>query len=139
MPLTAIAANLPPRRRPVSAREAEMRKVFEIGGFVAAFVLIAFGVTAIVMGFNGRNTVSNSLKNEYIVGTPDMTPAAIKAEATKAGVAKSVTLWPSKSVAGLDINSGSRARTFAEYMRIHTFEATGGLTYAQMPRFATAD
>ena len=109
-----------------------MRKVFEIGGFVAAAVLIAFGVAAIVMGVNGRNTVNNSLKNEYIVGTPDMTPAAIKAEAQKAGVAASVTLWPSKSVAGQKIDTGAKARTFAEYMRIHTLEATHGFTYSQM-------
>jgi uncharacterized iron-regulated membrane protein len=112
-----------------------MRKVFEIGGFVAAVILFAFGVTAIVMGVNGRHTVNTSLQNEYIVGSPDMTPAAIKAEAQKAGVTKFVTLWPSKSVAGLKIDTGSRARTFAEYMRIHTFEATGGLTYAQMGRY----
>ena len=112
-----------------------MRKVFEIGGFVAAAILIAFGVTAIVMGVNGRDTVNKSLTNEYIVGTPDMTPAAIKAEAQKAGIAASVTLWPSKSVAGQKINTGAKARTFAEYMRIHTLEATGGLTYAQMGRY----
>ena len=112
-----------------------MRKVFEIGGFVAAAILIAFGVTAIVMGVNGRNTVNSSLKNEYIVGSPDMTPAAIKAEAQKAGVAAFVTLWPSKSVAGQKIDTGAKARTFAEYMRIHTLEATGGLTYAQMGRY----
>lgn len=109
-----------------------MRKVFEIGGFVAAAILIAFGVTAIVMGVNGRDTVSNSLKNEYIVGSPDMTPAAIKAEAQKAGVAASVTLWPSKSVAGQKIDTGAKARLMAEYMRIHTLEATHGFTYAQM-------
>jgi uncharacterized protein (DUF342 family) len=41
--------------------EAEMRKVFEIGGFVAAAVLIAFGIVAITMGVNGRNTVNTSL------------------------------------------------------------------------------
>jgi hypothetical protein len=112
--------------------EAEMRKVFEIGGFVAAAVLIAFGITAIVMGFNGRHTVASSLKNEYIVGTPDMTPAAIKAEAQKAGIAKFVTLWPSKSVAGQKIDTGGEARAFGEYMRIHTLEATHGFTYSQM-------
>jgi hypothetical protein len=115
--------------------EAEMRKVFEIGGFVAAAILIAFGITAIVMGFNGRHTVNASLQNEYIVGSPDMTPTAIKAEAQKAGVTKFVTLWPSKSVAGLKIDTGTRARSFAEYMRIHTLEATSGLTYAQMGRY----
>lgn len=116
-----------------------MRKVLEIGGFVAAAVLIIFGITAIVMGFNGRSTVADSLKNQYIVGSPDMTPSAIKAEATKAKIYDSVKQWPTKSVANLPINSGSRARTFAEYMNIHALEASGGLTYAQMPRFATAD
>ena len=109
-----------------------MRKVFEIGGFVAAAILIAFGATAIVMGANGRDTVGKSLRNEYIVGTPDMTPAAIRAEAQKAGIASAVTTWPSKSVAGVKIDTGAKARTFAEYMRIHTLEATHGFTYSQM-------
>ncbi len=45
-----------------------MRKFFEIGGLVAAAVLIAFGVVAIVMGVNGRSTVRDSLKLEQIVG-----------------------------------------------------------------------
>jgi hypothetical protein len=109
-----------------------MRKVFQIGGFVAAAVLIAFGIVAIFMGVNGRHTVNNALKNEYIVGSADMTPAAIKAEAQKAGIAASVTLWPKKSVAGKKIDTGAKARLMAEYMRIHTLEATHGFTYAQM-------
>jgi hypothetical protein len=116
-----------------------MRKTFEIGGLIAAVVLIAFGVGALVMSVQGRDTVRNSLKLEQIVGTPDMTPSAIKAEAQKAGLDLSKITLPTKSVAGLPINSGDRARTFAGYMRIHTLEATGGLTYAQMPRYATAD
>ncbi len=36
---------------------------------------------ALVLGINGRSVVSNSLKQENIVGTPDMTPAAIREEA----------------------------------------------------------
>ena len=63
-----------------------MRKLFEIGGIVAAAVLVAFGIASIVMGMNGRSTVRDSLKLEQIVGSPDMTPAAIKAEAQKAGL-----------------------------------------------------
>jgi tRNA G37 N-methylase TrmD len=50
-----------------------MRKLFEIGGLVTAVVLIAFGVVAIVMGVNGRSTVQDSLSQEQIAGTPDMT------------------------------------------------------------------
>ena len=38
-----------------------MRKLFEIGGLVAAAILIAFGVAALVMGVNGRSTVQTSL------------------------------------------------------------------------------
>ncbi len=114
-----------------------MRKWFEIGGLVAAVVLIGFGITSIVMGFNGRSTVSDSLKLEQITGTPDMTPDAIKAEAQKAGLAN--VKLPTCSVAGQAVDTGKEARCFAEYMRIHTLEATGGVPYAQMPRYATAD
>ena len=112
-----------------------MRKYFEFGGVIAAVVLIAFGITAIVMGVNGRSTVSHSLKQEFIVGTPDMTPAAITAEVKKAGLDVSTLDIPSKSVANKPINTGDRARTFAGYMRIHALEASGGLTYAQMGRY----
>ncbi len=114
-----------------------MRKVFEIGGLVAAVVLIGFGVAAIVMGVQGGNTVNNSLKLEQITGTPDMTPSGIKAEATKAGLTG--ISYPTCSVAGLAVTNGTRARCFAQYMRIHTLEATGGVPYAMMPRYATAD
>ncbi len=67
-----------------------------------------------------------------------MTPSAIAAEAKKAGLPASIAL-PTVDVAGKPIDTGTRARAFATYMRIHTLEATGGVPYAQMPRFATAD
>ena len=111
------------------------RKFFEYGGWIAGAVLIVFGIVAIAMGVSGRGTVSHSLKQEHIVGTPDMTPAAITAEAKKASLNVASLDIPSKSVANKPINSGDRARTFAGYMRIHALEASGGLTYAQMGRF----
>jgi hypothetical protein len=114
-----------------------MRKALEIGGLVAAVVLLAFGIGALVMSINGHSTVQSSLKAEQIVGTPDMTPNAIKAEGQKAAL-ENVT-YPTCSVANQQITTGSEARCFAQYMRIHTFEATGGLTYAQMPRYASPD
>ena len=112
-----------------------MRRIFELGGVIAAAVLIALGITTVVMSVNGHNTVGNSLAQEYIVGTPDMTPSAIKEEATKAGLDVNAIDMPTVSVAGKTINSGDRARAFASYMRIHSLEATGGYTYAQMGRF----
>jgi hypothetical protein len=66
-----------------------------------------------------------------------MTPDAIAAEAKGAGVTG--VDMPSCSVAGEQVDTGSEARCFASYMRIHALEATGGKTYSEMPRYATAD
>jgi hypothetical protein len=107
-----------------------MRKAFEIGGLVAAVVLVAFGAAAIVMSIDGHGTVGKELKQQQIVGTADMTPAGIKAEAQKAGL-KDIA-FPTCSVANKAVDSGARARCFAQYMRIHTLEATGGYVYSQM-------
>jgi hypothetical protein len=84
------------------------------------------------MGVNGRSTVNNSLQNEYIVGSSDMTPSAIKAEAQKSGIASAVKEWPTQSVANQKIDTGAKARAMAQYMHIHALEATHGYTYAQM-------
>jgi len=116
-----------------------MRKALEIGGFVAAAVLIVFGVAAIVMGVNGRSTVQDSLKAEQIVGSADMTPALIKKEATDAGLSVSSLDIPTVAVAGKSIDTGGEARAFAQYLRIHALESSGGLVYAQMGRFVAAN
>lgn len=112
-----------------------MRKILELGGVFAAAILVAFGIAAIFMGVNGRNTVRDSLKLEQISGSPDMTPAGITAEAKAAHLNLDNIVIPSMSVAGKAINTGDRARAFAGYMRVHALEATGGLTYAQMGRY----
>jgi hypothetical protein len=116
-------------------RSGKMRKYLEFGGVVAAGILMAFGVATIVIAVNGRSTVRDSLKLEQIVGSPDMTPAGIKAEAKAAGLKFDAISFPTTSVAGKSIDTGARARAFAGYMRIHALEATGGLTYAQMGRY----
>jgi hypothetical protein len=111
------------------------RTLIEWGGFASGAVLIAFGVVAIVMGFSGRSTVADSLKQEKIVGSPDMTPALIVKEAKEAGLNTEAIDMPTVAVAGKAIDTGPEARAFASYMRIHALEATGGYTYAQMGRF----
>jgi hypothetical protein len=115
-----------------------MRKILEIGGFAAAAVLIVFGIAVIVIGVQGRNTVHTSLQQEHIVGSDDMTPAQIKLDAAEAGLPASTTL-PTVDIAGQEIDTGTEARAFASYIRIHALEASGGLTYSQLPRFETAD
>jgi hypothetical protein len=115
-----------------------MKKVLEFGGVAAGIVLIAFGVAAIVLGFNGRSTVSTNLKQQQIVGTPDMTPSGIASEAKAANLPASIPL-PTCSIANKQVTTGAEARCFAQYMQIHAYEATGGVPYSQMPRYATAD
>jgi hypothetical protein len=114
-----------------------MKKLWSYGGVAASIVLVAFGIASIVAALNGRSEVRSDINREAIVGTPDMTPKAIAAEAKQAGLTN-VSL-PTCSVANEPIDTGSEAKCFASYMRIHTLEATGGKTYAQMPRYATAD
>ena len=38
-----------------------------------------------MLAINGQHTVKSELKQQQITGTPDMSPAAIKAEGEKAG------------------------------------------------------
>ena len=131
------------------------RRVLEIGGIVSGVVLVAFGIAAIVMGFDGRSTVTDSLANEFIVGSEDMTPDVISTEIPgilaaqkkiaaarqQAGVEPidfTPVEAPECSVAGEEVDNGTDARCFAEYLRIHALRSTSGLTYAQMGRFMAA-
>jgi hypothetical protein len=88
-----------------------MSKLLRYGGIAASIVLIAFGIGAVVIGVNGRDQVRSDLAREQIVGTPDST------------------------IPGQKVDTGSEAQAFANVMRKHTLEATGGQTYAQMGQF----
>ena len=99
------------------------RRNLEWGGLAASVVLIVFGAAALYMGFDGRSTVQDSLKQEQI----------FFGDATDPAVAKYADQW-----AGQQVANGDQARSFAKVMRMHTLEATGGLTYAQMGRFQSA-
>jgi hypothetical protein len=96
-----------------------MRKFLEVGGLVAAVVLVAFGVATLVMGLNGRSTVASNLKAEQIYF----------------GDAKVDPTVPERYSNHL-VDTGAEARAFAKMMRGHTLESTKQLTYAQMGRFA---
>jgi hypothetical protein len=119
------------------AKSTTFKRFLEWGGVAAGVILIAFGLGSIALSVDGRATVRDSLKLEQIVGSPDMNPATIAEEAKAAGLTN-VDL-PSCNVAGKSIDTGTEARCFAAYMRIHALEATGGVPYAQMPRYASVD
>jgi hypothetical protein len=133
-----------------------VKKALQIGGIAAGLVLIGFGIAATVLGIKGGNTVSSNLSQEFISGTPDMTPSAIEpevkaieaeqqkiaAEQKKANVPTSQQYTfteveaPSCSVAGDKVDDGNAALCFGKYMRIHALSASRGLTYSQMGRYA---
>jgi len=116
------------------------KKLFEFGGYSAAAILVAFGIAALVLGVNGRSEVRRDVTREAIVGSPDMNKTAILAEAKEAKLPASIiATLPTCNVAGKEINTGPRAKCFANYMRIHTLESTGGKTYAQLGRYVTKD
>jgi hypothetical protein len=114
-----------------------VRKALEIGGYAAAVILVVFGIVALVLGVVARSEVRDNLAQEKIEGTPDMTPEAIKEGATAAGIPEEDL--PTCSVAGELVDTGSEAKCFGDYMRIHALESTGGKVYAEMGRYLKPD
>lgn len=92
-----------------------MSRTFQLGGYAASSLLAVLGVAMIVIGLIGRADVRDRLAQEEIVGTPD------------------------SSIAGEAVDTGGEAQVFADTIRTHTLEATGGLTYAEMPRAVFKD
>ena len=99
------------------------RRILEWGGLAAGITLIAFGIGALYMGIDGRNTVRDSIKQEQISF----------GDATDPAVAEHARQW-----AGEQVTTGDQARAFALVMREHTLSSTDGLTYAQMGRYQSA-
>ena len=102
----------------------QRRRFWEIGGFLAGGVLILFGIVAIFMGVSGFNTTREAIKDEGIVFGSADDPA----------VAQHAEQW-----AGEQVTTGDQARAFAKIIREHALESTGGLTYAEMGRFISAE
>ena len=112
-------------------------RFFKYAGIAASILLIAFGIGSVVSGINGRNTVHDNLALEQISGYARHDPDRHQRGGEGRGEGRAVSL-PTCSVANKAIDSGSRARCFASYMRIHALEATDGRTYSQMGQFLTA-
>ena len=110
--------------------------ILKFGGIAAGVIMVVFGVGSLALGIKAHNTVGTELKREAIVGSADMNPTDIKTAVTAAGLTN-VPL-PSCNVADKAITTGTDARCFAQYMRVHALESSGGNTYAQMGRFVAA-
>jgi len=112
-------------------------RIRTLAGIAAALILIVFGGAAVVKGIDGRATVRDALALENVTGEAGMTPSVIAGKARAAGLT-GVDL-PTCSVEGKVVDNGADARCFAQYMRVDALLATGGKTYADMPRFASKD
>ena len=95
-----------------------------IGGYVSGGVLIAFGVVVIVLGVWGMSFTRDHLKQEGITFGPASDPAVAE---------------HAEQYAGQQVETGRQALAFANVMREHTLASTGGLTYAEMGRFQSAE
>jgi hypothetical protein len=113
-----------------------MNKLYVYAGIAASVVMIAIGIGSIVIGTSGRDEVRDKIAIEGIVGTPDMNPDDTRSAVEEAGIDVDI---PDCTVAEEQVDDGDSAKCFAEYMRIHALEDTGGLTYAEMPRFIGKD
>ena len=113
-----------------------MSKLYVYAGIAASVLMIVVGIGAIVVGATGRSEVQDKIADEQIEGTPDMNPDDTRAAVEEAGIDVGI---PDCTVAGEPVEDGESAKCFAEYMRIHALEDTGGLVYAEMPRFIGKD
>jgi len=97
-------------------RSKNSRSIFAYGGIAASLILVVFGVASIIIGYQGREDVRQMLADEQITVSAD-----------------------AENYAGEPVNTGAKAQAQADVIRKHQLESSGGLTYAQMGRFATPD
>jgi hypothetical protein len=95
-----------------------------IGGYVSGGVLIVFGIVVIVLGIWGISFTRDHLKQEGITFGPASDPAVAE---------------HAEQYAGEQVETGRQALAFANVMREHTLSATGGLTYAEMGQYQSAE
>ncbi len=99
-------------------------KGLRIGGYVSGGLLIFFGIAVIVLGIWGFAFTRDHIEREGISFGPIEDPA----------VAEHAPDW-----AGEPVDTGRKALAQAEIMREHTLSNTGGLTYAEMGQYQSAD
>ena len=95
-----------------------------IGGYISGGVLMLFGITVIVLGIWGFAFTRDHIEREQITFGPATDPA----------VQEHAEQW-----AGEPVDTGRKALAMAEIMREHTLSSTGGLTYAEMGRYQSAE
>ena len=99
-------------------------KLLRIGGYISGGLLIFLGIAVIVLGIWGFAFTRDHIEREGITFGPIEDPA----------VAEHAPDW-----AGEPVDTGRKALAQAEIMREHTLSNTGGLTYAEMGQYQSAE
>ena len=92
-----------------------MKKLFPILLMVLGVAFVAAGGYAMYRGFDANDQVHDEL------------------------VAQNITTPEDASIPNALVDDKDTAHSMAEIIEVHALEATGGLTYAEMGRFATPD
>jgi hypothetical protein len=95
-----------------------------IGGYISGGLLIFLGIAVIALGVWGFAFTRDHIEREGITFGPIEDPA----------VAEHAPDW-----AGEPVDTGRKALAQAEIMREHTLSNTGGLTYAEMGQYQSAE
>ena len=95
-----------------------------IGGYISGGLLIVFGIAVVALGIWGFAFTRDHIEREGITFGSIEDPA----------VAEHAPDW-----AGEPVDTGRKALAQAEIMREHTLSDTGGLTYAEMGRYQSAE
>jgi hypothetical protein len=111
---TTTAADEQERRR-LDALLDRARNLVWLGVAIAGLIMIVGGVYALMEGLSARDQVKDKLEAQGIVTPEDA------------------------SIPNATVNDEATAESMAEIIDQHAAESTGGLTYAEMGRFATAD
>jgi hypothetical protein len=98
--------------------------ILRIGGYISGGVLIVLGIAVIALGVWGFTFTRDHIEREGITFGPIEDPA----------VAEHAPDW-----AGEPVDTGRKALAQAEIMREHTLSNTGGLTYADMGQYQSAE
>jgi hypothetical protein len=98
--------------------------LLRIGGYISGGVLIILGIAVIALGIWGFAFTRDHIEREGITFGPIEDPAVVE----------HAEQW-----AGEPVDTGRKALAQAEIMREHTLSDTGGLTYAQMGRYQSAE
>ena len=91
-----------------------MKKAFPIALMVLGLVLVGAGIYTTTRGFQAKDDVKTELVAQNIVTTPDA------------------------SIPNVQVHDAATAESMARIINHHALEASGGLTYSELGRFAAA-